>query len=526
MKIFRTSLAAASMLAAAFHMAAAASDEAAAPNIIFILVDDQRYDALGRLNPTLDTPNMDRMAKDGVFFANAFVTTSLCSPSRATILTGQATRDHLIGGNDEPEPAGTEFYPQRLQEAGYETALIGKWHMGSGGHPRPGFDHWVSFDGQGHYNAKNSWGTPKLNINGEETDQTGYITDELTDYAIDWLRSRGGSEKPFFMHFAHKAVHSDFAPAARHKGKYGDETFTEVMPLTDDRYEGKPRWVFDQRNSWHGVDFPYYSNIDLQDLQRRYYETLLAVDDSIGRVLDYLESSGQMDNTIIFLMGDNGFLFGEQGLIDKRNAYEPSIRVPLIAYGPGVLGEPRVVEEVVANLDIAPTMLALAGLDAPAGYDGASLLRLMREGADPAWSNEFVYEYFWDWAFPQTPTTFALRTDQYKFITYHGVWDLDELYDIKTDPEETTNLIYSPDHQDIVDKMRARLSAKLVNAGGARLIPFEARPREGSVMRDKDRVKAAPFPPEWHTDPLPDSGDRVGGVPTPAKNARTVRDSD
>ena len=178
------------------------------------------------------------------------------------------------------------------------------------------------------------------------------------------------------------------------------------------------------------MDFPYYSGLDMQSFQRRYYETLLAVDDNLGRLIDYLEESGQMEDTVVFLMGDNGFMFGEQGLIDKRNAYEPSIRVPLIAYGPGVIAEGAEVDEVVANLDIAPTMLALAGAPRPAYFDGQDMSRLLTSGADEDWNDEFVYEYYWDVTFPQTPTTFALRDDRYKYVTYHGIWDLDELYDL------------------------------------------------------------------------------------------------
>ena len=479
------------------------------PNIVFVLVDDQRFDAIGRLNPKIDTPVMDKMAEEGVFFENAFVGTSLCSPSRATILTGQATRNHRIGGNSEPEPEGTVYYPHYLQQAGYETALIGKWHMGNGGQPREGFDYWLSFAGQGNYFPEQArTGRQILNLNGERIEQQGYITDELTDYAIQWIQGRDDPDQPFFMHLAHKAVHSNFTPPARHEGKYADETFVQPMPLTADNYENKPRWVFDQRNSWHGVDFPYYSNLDMQTFQRRYYETLLAVDDNLGRLIDYLEESGQMDNTIIFLMGDNGFMFGEQGLIDKRNAYEPSIRVPLLAYGPGVLDTPGVVEEVVANLDIAPTMLALAGVERPAHFDGESFDALLLEGEDADWDNEFIYEYYWDVTYPQTPTTFAIRTDAYKYITYHGIWDLDELYDIQADPEETTNLIESEAHQEIIADLRRRLYAELENEDGRRTLPFEVKRKRGQVFRNVSRTEAAPFPPQFHREPLADSAEK------------------
>lgn len=479
------------------------------PNIIFVLVDDQRFDALGFVNDQLSTPNMDRMAREGVYFPNAFVSTSLCSPSRASILTGLATRNHLIAGNSEPEPEGIVFYPEYLQTVGYETALIGKWHMGHGGDPRPGFDYWLSFAGQGNYFPdQHRSGQQMLNLNGEEIPQKGYITDELTDYAIEWIEGREDGEAPFFLHLAHKAVHSNFTPAERHLGQYDGETFVEAMPLTPDNYENKPRWLFDQRNSWHGVDFPYYSSLDMQELQRRYYATLSAVDDSIGRLMSYLEESGKADDTMIVLMGDNGFLFGEQGLIDKRNAYDPSIKVPLIVWAPGFLPKGEVRDEVVSNMDIAPTMLELAGLQPPGYFDGHSILPLLDGEAAESWNNEFVYEYYWDVTYPQTPTTFALRTDRFKYITYHGIWDLDELYDIENDPGETTNLIFDEAYADTVADLRRRLYARLENADGKRQIAFERKRKEGNVYRNIMRKEAAPFPDQWHREPLEDSAER------------------
>jgi arylsulfatase A-like enzyme len=484
-------------------------EEAERPNIIFVLVDDQRFDALGFVNSQLDTPHMDRMAEEGIYFPNTFVSTSLCSPSRASILTGMATRNHRIAGNSEPEPADMVFYPAYLQSVGYETALIGKWHMGHGGQPRPGFDYWLSFAGQGNYfPEQHRSGQQMLNLNGEEIPQQGYITDELTDYAIEWIEDREDQEAPFFLHLAHKAVHSNFTPAERHLGQYDGETFVEPMPLTPDNYEGKPRWLFDQRNSWHGVDFPYYSSLDMQELQRRYYATLSAVDDSLGRLIAYLDESGQLDRTMIVLMGDNGFMFGEQGLIDKRNAYDPSIKVPLLVYAPGLFEGGEVREEVVSNMDIAPTMLELAGLGSPDHFDGRSMAPLLRGEKVEDWQNQFVYEYYWDVTYPQTPTTFAIRTDRFKYITYHGIWDLDELYDIVNDPEETTNLISETDYQDEVADLRKRLYAELINAEGKRQISFERKRKTGNVLRNEIRMEAAPFPEEWHREPLEDSAER------------------
>ncbi|MEY2999919.1 MAG: Choline-sulfatase, partial [Verrucomicrobiota bacterium] len=346
-------------------------------NVVFILSDDHRYDAMGFLgHPLAVTPNMDRMANEGVYFRNALVSTALCSPSRATILTGLYTFRHRVIDNNRMEPPGTLYFPQYLQKAGYATAFIGKWHMGGASdEPRPGFDHWVSFAGQGHYLPPSPDYT--LNVDGRRVPQKGYITDELTDYAVDWLNQRSNPDEPFFLYLSHKAVHANFTPAERHQGSLDgikiNRPATETSSLLPENE--RPRWMRDQRNSWHGVDFPYHSSLDIDQYYRNYCEALRGVDDSIGRVITKLEEMGVMDNTVVIYMGDNGFMFGEHGLIDKRVAYEASIRVPLLMYAPSLTG-PRVVTEMVANLDIAPTTLDLMGLATPPHMDGQSFLNL------------------------------------------------------------------------------------------------------------------------------------------------------
>src|SRR5438270_12692582 len=256
-------------------------------NIVFALTDDQRYDALGfvKAQPFLETPNMDRLAKEGAYCKNAFVTTSLCSPSRASMLTGKYAFQHRIVDNNTPTPPNTTVFPEYLQKAGYKTAFIGKWHMGNAGdEPQPGFDHWVSFKGQGSYLPTSDG----LNVDGKHVPQKGYITDELTDYALDWL-SQQPKNQPYFLYLSHKAVHADFVPAERHKGRYANAHFVppqSAIPPTDPATP-RPMWVQNQRNSWHGVEFPYHDNqLSLDDYYKRYAETLLAVDDSLGRVFD------------------------------------------------------------------------------------------------------------------------------------------------------------------------------------------------------------------------------------------------
>ena len=289
-------------------------------NIIFILSDDHSYNNMSFMgHEFLETPNMDAMAANGVRMANAMVTTSLCSPSRASILTGQYAFTHGVINNSSPDPEGARFFSEYLQQAGYTTAFIGKWHMGAHtDEPRAGWDHWVSFQGQGRYDPKGR----RLNINGKHVDRKKYMTDELTDYAIEWLEAQKGSDAPFMLYLSHKAVHSNFEPAKRHRGRYTnvDITWPETMNLTEEQSAGKPMWLLNQRNSWHGVDFPYHSDLDLEEWYKRYNETILAVDESIGTVRDYLKENGMYDNTVIIYTSDNGFQFGEQGLIDKRVA--------------------------------------------------------------------------------------------------------------------------------------------------------------------------------------------------------------
>lgn len=469
-------------------------------NIIYVLLDDQRYDAMGFLKGQkfLETPNMDSIAKNGIHLPNAFVTTSLCSPSRASILTGQYAHRHRVVDNDSPLPEGLTFFPQYLQKAGYETAFIGKWHMGGGtDDPRPGFDRWVSFLGQGHYLPHKDG----LNVDGKKVPQKGYITDELNKYATEWLKDRT-DKKPFMLYLSHKAVHAEFIPAERHRGKYADEKFVEPKTQNPENVSGAPRWVRDQRNSWHGVDFPYHwqeGPLDIADYYKRYAETLLAVDEGIGEIVRLLKEKGLYENTLIAVMGDNGFAFGEHGLIDKRTAYEESMRVPLVMQLPKVFKPGTTVEEVVANIDIAPTFLELAGLETPKNMDGKSYLPLLK-GNKISWRDSIFYEYYWEYAFPQTPTVFALRGDRYKYINYYGLWDINELYDIKNDPLESKNLIYSAEHRPVVNQMREQLFKTMRETNGM-FIPLKENRWGQQNKRRKDEADAADFPPELILEP-------------------------
>ena len=459
-------------------------------NIVFILADDHRYDALGFLgHPFLQTPNLDALARGGAHFPNAFVTTALCSPSRASILTGLYAHRHRVVDNNNPVPDNLTFFPQFLQRAGYETALVGKWHMGGEiDDPQRGFDHWVSFKGQGTY-VPNPQG---FNVNGRHVPQKGYITDELTDYALDWLKSRKG-DRPFMLYLSHKAVHAEFIPAERHRGLFRNQSFIPPLTMNPQNHENAPAWVRNQRNSWHGVDFPYHSDLDIAEYYRQYTETLLAVDDSVGRVLGFLREKNLLSSTLVVYMGDNGFAFGEHGLIDKRTAYEESMRVPMLMHCPELVHGGTAVKQVVANIDIAPTLLEAAGLQAPAEMDGKSFLTLVRDGGVARWRDALLYEYYWERNFPHTPTLHALRGQRYKYVHYHGVWDIDELYDLQNDPLETKNLIDSAGHQQIVREMNQQLFDTLEKSAGMYIPLYRDRGGQRNLRR-RGGSKAADFP--------------------------------
>ncbi|MFN0121809.1 MAG: sulfatase [Blastocatellia bacterium] len=485
---------------------------AKARNIILILTDDHRWDAMGFAgHPFVETPHMDALARGGAHMRNAFVNTSLCSPSRASILTGQYTHRHRVVDNNNPVPPGLTFFPQYLQQAGYETAFVGKWHMGSDSDaPQPGFNQWVSFKGQGTY-----WPNPNgLNVNGKQVGQKGYITDELTDYAVDWLNARNGG-KPFMLYLSHKAVHTDMLPdregrgklllpgdtdrmgfpgAPRHAGRYKNKTFTPppTMALTARNYADKPMWVQNRRNSRHGVELPMGHRTPISVLYRQYMEALLAVDDSVGRVLAALRQKGMLDSTMIVYMGDNGYAWGEHGMVDKRAAYEESMRIPMIAHCPELIKGGTVVPQMVANIDIAPTLLEAAGLEHPRSMDGRSFLPLAR-GQSIAWRDRFLYEYYWEWNFPMTPTIHALRGERYKYIRQYGVWDIDELYDLQNDPHEITNLIRSEAHQQIIREMKEQLFRTLEETQGMYIPLFADRGGQGS-QRYARGSRGAPFP--------------------------------
>jgi len=470
-----------SLGAAAAAVSVARLAPAAAPakrNIILVLSDDHRYDFMSFMPEApdfLETPNMDKMAARGAHIQNAFVSTSLCSPSRASILTGQYMHHHRVVDNQRPVPKGTVFFPSHLRKAGYQTAFVGKWHMGHDhDQPRPGFDHWVSFKGQGAYFD------PTLNINGNRKTFKGYTTDILTDQAISWIKGRRAGDKPFYMALSFKAVHYPFQPARRHAGRYAKAKVKrpETMANTERNYRSQPNWVRQRRYGIHGIDHMETGQLDndpvpsFDALYKQYCETVHGLDENLGRLISHLDESGLSESTLVVYMGDNGFELGEHGFYDKRDAYEESIRVPMLAYAPGLIKPGAKITRMVQNIDIAPTLMSAAGVDVPksAKIDGRSFLPLLTGRKNIAWRDHILYEYHWEWNFPATPTLFAIRTDRYKYIWHYGLWDSDAFYDLKTDPIERHNLIDTPAYQEMITKLKKQLFDEL-EAGGGLQIP-------------------------------------------------------
>ena len=425
--------------------AAKAAEPPPRPNIVFILVDDLRFDALGCTgHPFIGTPNIDRIAAEGVLFRNAFVTTPLCSPSRASILTGRYAASHGIqtNRNDQGASRKLDTFPLLLQRAGYATAYMGKWHMGNDDSPRPGFDRWISFKGQGVYVD------PPLNIDGKAVKINGYMTDILTDHAAEFISRK--QDKPFCLYLSHKAVHGPFTPAERHKDLFAQET---VAAPPADSLEGKPALKRDPpppARARAGANPAAHERIAKNQLR-----ALMSIDEGVGRLLKVLSDTGQLDNTLVIFTSDNGFFWGEHGLGDKRAAYEESIRVPLLMRYPRLIPANVKRDQLVLSVDIAPTLLELAGVAIPRGLHGRSLVPLLREDVG-TWRESILAEYFNEPNY-RIPGWQAVRTKRWKYIHYTELEGMDELYDLQDDPHELKNLIKDPGVGARLKEMRAEL---------------------------------------------------------------------
>jgi len=405
------------------------------PSFLFILTDDQRWDAMsvvqreqgekGRF-PWLKTPNLDKLAAEGVRFRNAFVVNSLCSPSRASFLTGMYGHHNGIRDNKTPFSAERITYASMLRGAGYTTGYIGKWHMGRQTGSRPGFDFSASFVGQGKYE------NCPFEVNGRQTPTTGWVDDVSTDYALQFLRQN--KDKPFVLAIGFKTCHGPFSPPARRAADYEGQTARPVPNLESPAPYRKIQ----------GPEGEVAKSIRAKGSPKLlgYMRCITAMDENVGRIMAELEQLNLADNTVVVLAGDNGYYLGEHGLGDKRTAYEESIRIPLLLRYPKLAPKAKRVDEIVLNIDLAPTFLDLAGVPVSRKLQGRSWRPLL-EGTDTHWRRAFYYEYFHERPFA-SPHVRAVRTENAKLITYPGHPEWTEVFDLAADPYETRNLASDP----------------------------------------------------------------------------------
>ncbi len=438
------------------------------PNIVFVLVDDLRWDEVGAAgHPYVETPNIDRIAHEGAYFQHAFTTTPLCSPARATFLTG--LYPHTSGITDNlarnEQSHRLETFPKMLNAAGYDTAFIGKWHMGNDDSPRSGWSTWAAMKGQGEALS------PELNIDGERRQFEGYVTDILTDLSVEFVERERGA--PFLLYLSHKALHPNstqlddgsdapppsgvtgFIAADRHKGRYANETVPRrpnsgVAPV--DR-PALMRQIGDLPPLGPDTVTPD------ETIQQR-QEMLLAVDESLGRVLDAIEKLGELDDTIVVVTSDHGYWYGEHGLWgERRLAYEEALRIPMMMRFPARVPAGLRPGQMVLSIDIAPTLLELAGATPPDGLHGMSMAPIL-DGDDPSWRSSFLVEYYSDTVFERIDHMGykAVRTDRYKYIRYVDLDGMDELYDIDADPYELRNVINHPRYAEVLADMQTELN--------------------------------------------------------------------
>jgi arylsulfatase A-like enzyme len=423
--------------------ALAAADVPKRPNIVFIFSDDHAQHAISAYGSKVnETPHLDRLAAGGARFTNSFVTNSICSPSRATLLTGQYSHENGVPVFNRFD-GSRDHVAKHLRAGGYHTGIVGKWHLGS---DPTGFDRWIVLPGQGNY-----W-NPKFLVPGHSLTIEGHCTDITTDLAIEFLRTRPAA-KPFFLMVHHKAPHRNWEPDERNQAKFKDAAIPEPATLFDD-YATRPAALPENRQtiardlirSDLKLDPPAdLSGTDLVKWKyQRYMQDYLAcvqgVDDGVGRLLDELDSQGLADDTIVMYSTDNGWYLGDLGLYDKRFMYEPGLRVPLLARGPGIEAG-LTPDQFVANIDLAPTFLDLAGLPIPSFMQGRSLAPLLR-GATPAdWRQTVYYRYYHDPGHHDTRAHYGVRTATHKLIHY---WKKDawELFDLVQDPTEQHNLLF------------------------------------------------------------------------------------
>lgn len=448
------------------------SDAQTQPNMIVVLVDDMRWDEIGAAgHPYVQTPNIDRVASEGAQFTNAFTVNPLCSPSRATILTGQHAHYHGITDNIARNELSHELetFPRRLYESGYETAFIGKWHMGNDDSPRPGFSRWVGLRGQGEALD------PVLNFDGEREQVVGYVTDILHDEAIDFISQ--DRDVPFLLYVSHKGLHpnifqaddgtatgidgsgnasSGFIAADRHVGMYANEE-----PPRRPNYGVVPTDKPALMRAIENVPPLSSATVTSDDIIRDRQEMLMAIDEGLGTMMSRLEALGQLDNTIVVVLSDHGYWYGEHALgAERRMAYEEGIRIPMLIRYPERIAAGTSVDELALTLDLAPTLIEFAGLEIEQVRHGRSLVPHLAGEDVKDWRDSFLVEYYTDTVFERMYQMGykAVRTDRYKYIRYEDLEGVDELYDLQADPYEMSNIINNQGSNAIVQEMNAELN--------------------------------------------------------------------
>ena len=439
------------------------------PNFLFLLTDDQSYATLGITgNPFMKTPNIDRIGREGVLFTNCFVTMSLCAPSRACNLTGLYPHANGIFNNGIRWNQELPTLPRALHESGYRTAHIGKFHMDGDDRLQPGYDYWAAQINQGQYLD------PRKNINGQWVDLKGYDTEIVTEQAIEFMRSAKKGQ-PFCVWIGYKACHAPFTPAPGYEKFLAD---IEIKPpasyFIDD--PGKPQRV---RGKARGRDTrlqaraakkgrqvaPSAAPLSLEqwaERERNQYRCLMGVEDSVRRLFSFLEERKLAEDTIIVYCGDNGFFHGEHGLHGKLEAYEESLRVPMLARYPRRIKAGQRVSAFVSNVDLAPTILDFCGVKPPRPMQGLSWRPLVSAGAGVGRKRDvFLYEMFGARAEPATPTVKALRTDRYKLILNLNPKDVEELYDLPNDPLEMKNLAAEKGNRDLIAQLKQQMLAAM-----------------------------------------------------------------
>lgn len=435
---------------ALFSLVTICQDASAAerPNLIFLLTDDQRWDALGCMgNPIIKTPNIDRLAKEGVVFENAFATTAICATSRASFITGQYARRHGIVDFRavlSPE-AFAQTFPAQLRANGYQTAFIGKWGVGNE-LPADQYDYWKGFPGQGQYF-----------VNGRP-----HMTKHLEDQTLEFLDTCS-PEKPFCLQVSFKAAHCQDGPgwqfqhAPKYTDYYADDTVVPAETANDEHYQKLPQQLQggEARVRW---ERRFDGDEMLQKNVKDYYRLLTGVDDFVGAMVAKLQEKKLADNTVILFTSDHGFFLGEHGLAGKWLMYEESIRIPMIVFDPRLpkdkRGQRR--EEMVLSIDVAPTLLDLAGIEPPSVMQGQSLTGLVSGKQNSGWRTEFLYEHLFPHA--TIPQSEGVREGNWKYVFYpNSKPKLEQLFDLQQDPHEVTNLANDPQHADKLNAMRAEL---------------------------------------------------------------------